>query len=318
VYKDITVIRNTVALRITLLFLLGITSLGCAGTDLSKLKKMGGSILSSTGVISGSTADSLFESGAKLQKGITGLSEQEEYYLGRSVAALILSKYKPLHDAALTAYVNQVGSALVLGSTRPYTYGGYHFLVLDTNEVNAISAPGGFIFVSKGFIRTLTDEDSLAAVLAHEIGHVVLGHARESISQASISDALLSAAKEGAQSQGGYYTSQLTSLLGDSVKEIGDKLLVNGFSRSQEYEADEFAVELLTTVGYDASAMHSVLKVLEGLEKSGSGGWLSTHPEAEDRLDEFNLEDLQKSPGSVTRRIRQPRFEQAIRQVPLK
>ena len=298
--------------------LLLVMNLACSGTNLSKLKSMGGSILSSTGVVSSSTANSLFESGAKLQKGLTGLTEQEEYYLGRSVAALILSKYKPLHDSTLTTYVNQVGSALVLGSSRPYTYGGYHFLILDTNEVNAISAPGGFIFISKGFIKTLVDEDSLAAVLAHEIGHVVLGHARKSISQSSISAALLSAAKESAQSQGGHYTSQLTALLGDSVKEIGDQLLVNGFSRSQEYEADEFAVELLNSVGYDASAMHSVLTVLERLEKSGNGGWFSTHPEAEDRLDEFDLEDLQKSAGTSTRGVRQPRFEQAIRQIPLK
>jgi predicted Zn-dependent protease len=318
VNRGITVTRSVKTTIFSLLLGLNISNFGCSGTEFSKLKSVGGSILSSTGVVSSSTADSLFESGAKLQKGFSGFTEKEEYYLGRSVAALILSKYKPLHDAALTSYVNQVGSVLVLGSVRPYTYGGYHFLVLDTNEVNAISAPGGLIFISKGFIKALPDEDALAAVLAHEIGHVVLGHARESISQANISDALLSAAKETAQSQGGYYTSELTSLLGDSVKEIGDKLLVNGFSRSQEYEADEFAVGLLNSVGYDASAMHSVVKILEGLEKSSSGGWLSTHPEAEDRLDEFDLEDMQKSPGALTRSVRQPRFEQAIRQIPLK
>lgn len=285
----------------------------CANSDLSQFKGIGSSILSSTGYVSGSSAETLFDSGAKLQKGLEGFTEKEEYYLGRGVAALILSKYSSLSNAALTSYVNQVGSVLVAASDRPMTYGGYHFVVLDSDEINAVSTPGGFIFLTRGFIKVLPSEDALAAVLAHEIAHIVFGHARASISQSNISDALLSAAKETAQSQGGFYTAELTALFGDSVKEIGDKLLVNGFSRSQEYESDEYAQTLLTKVGYDQRALVTVLEILKQQEQAGKGGWFSTHPEAEDRIDELDLED--DIPASVTAEARVNRYGQATRGV---
>lgn len=281
---------------------------GCANTDFSQFKNIGSSVLSSTGYVSGSNADALFESGAKLQKGLSGFTEQEEYFLGRGVAALILSKYRPIGNAALTNYVNQVGATLAAASERPYTYGGYHFLVLDSDEINAISAPGGFVFITRGLLKLCPNEEALAAVLAHEVAHVVFGHARESISQSNISDALLSAAKETAKSQGGYYTSELTSLFGDSIQEIGDKLLVNGFSRSQEYRADEYAQELTTKVGYDAHGLETVLLALKKAAASGKGGWMSTHPDAEDRLDELDLDD---APTSTTATARIARFNSA-------
>jgi len=292
--------------------LLGVLA-GCANTDFSQLKGVGSSILSSTGYVSGSTADTLFESGKKLQKGLDGFTEQEEYYLGRGVSALVLSKYSSLSNASLTTYVNQVGAVLVAASDRPMTYGGYHFQVLDSEEINAVSAPGGFIFITRGFLKLLPSEDALAAVLAHEIAHIVFGHARSSISQAHISDALLSAAKETARSQGGFYTQELTALFGDSVKEIGDKLLVSGFSRSQEYESDEYAQSLLARSGYDQRALVTVLEILKKQEQSAQGGWFSTHPEAEDRIDEIDLDEkTAASPGAEARTVR---FNQAVKAV---
>ncbi len=283
---------------------------GCAGTDLAKFKTLGSSVLSSTGYVSGSSADALFDSGAKLQKGLSGFTEQEEYYLGRGVSALILSKYKTVNNSALTNYVNQVGAVLVSASERPFTYGGYHFVVLDSDEINAISAPGGFIFITRGLLKLCPNEEALSAVLAHEVAHVVFGHARESISQSNISDAILSAAKDTAKSQGGFYTSELTALFGDSIQEIGDKLLVNGFSRSQEYRADEYAQQLATKVGYDAHGLQTVLLELKKAEAAGKGGWLSTHPAAEDRLDELDLDEF---PASTTASARLARFNSATK-----
>ena len=88
--------------------------------------------------------------------------------------------------------------------------------------------------------------------------------------------------------------SPLVEAFQGSVDDVLETLLVNGYGRSQEYDADEYGVQLLAKAGYDPNAFVSVLKTLERLEKeSTQGGWLSTHPKGEDRLDE--LDDLPRS-----------------------
>ena len=100
------------------------------------------------------------------------MSDEEEYYLGRAVAAKILSEYDLLENDALTDYVNRVGLTVAIHSDKPYTYGGYHFAVLDTEEINAFACPGGLIFITSSMVDALTNEEELAAVLAHEVAHV--------------------------------------------------------------------------------------------------------------------------------------------------
>ncbi len=69
-----------------------------------------------------------------------------------------------------------LGQSLVIFSDRPETFGGYHFLLLDSNEINAFAAPGGLILVTRGMLQCCANEDELAAVLAHEIAHVEKKH----------------------------------------------------------------------------------------------------------------------------------------------
>ena len=73
----------------------------------------------------------------------------------------------------LSRYLNLIGKALVLKSERPEIFGGYHFALLDSAEANALSAPGGIIFISRGIVDMAENEDELAAILAHEIQHIV-------------------------------------------------------------------------------------------------------------------------------------------------
>jgi predicted Zn-dependent protease len=98
------------------------------------------------------------------------INDSEEYYVGRAVAARLLSKYPLCQNVKLTAYVNEVGEAVARKSSRPRTFRGYHFAVLETPEVNAFACPGGTIFITKGLVQTCDNEDQLAAVLAHEVG----------------------------------------------------------------------------------------------------------------------------------------------------
>src|SRR3990167_8033889 len=87
-----------------------------------------------------------FTSGAI--KASKSLSPVQEYYLGRAVAAQALLQYPLSNNAALNAYVNKVGQTIVQASDRQDTFGGYHFAVVNSNDINAFACPGGFIFIT--------------------------------------------------------------------------------------------------------------------------------------------------------------------------
>lgn len=287
-----------------------VSSFGCSGGLNGDFRNIGSGILGSTGIISGSQAEAVLAAGDKFSKATRGLTDQQEYYLGRSVSAMVLSKYRPLRDTKSVAYINKVGKLLAKYSDRPETFGGYFFSILDTNEINALSAPGGFVFISRGFINILSDEDTLAAVLAHEIGHIVKGHGVAAISQSNLTEALLIVGKEAAASQAGGVAGELTSLFGESVTDIAETLLTKGYSRSQEYEADEFAAELMIKAGYNPLALKSALEKLKQ-HSSEESGWATTHPNPEKRIDELD-EDLIASSNEQQRAVRAQRFKSSL------
>ncbi len=105
-------------------------------------------------------------------KAVRPMTDQEEYYLGRAVAAAVLGQYRLYGSEPLTSYVDSIGQAVALASDRPSTYGGYQFVVLDNDEVNALSCPGGIIFITRGMVQKAKNEEELAAILAHEVAHV--------------------------------------------------------------------------------------------------------------------------------------------------
>ena len=300
------------------LFLLILAGSGCS--KISDYASVGNQILSASGYGASSGSgevnyDSLLAAGNKLAQASRGLSEEQEYYLGRGVAAVILSKYKLYQNPSVVRYVNQVGSGLAMFSDRPELFNGYRFAILDTPEVNAVSTPGGFVFISRGFLKSMKSEDELASVLAHEIGHIVNGHGTAAISRANITDALTTSGKEVAESEGGQVTMLVTRAFGDSIKDVTETLLTNGYSRSQEYEADEYAALLLGRSGYDSQGLNAMLNQLNTLEASNpAGGWFSTHPSASRRLSNIK-EELTAPDASVqaAEKIRTARFKQFLR-----
>ncbi len=106
---------------------------------------------------------------------------EQEHYLGRAIAAAILDKYGLYKDPSANRYVTLVGQTVAAHSDLPQTFGGYRFLILDSDEVNALAAPGGIIFITRGMLRACENEDQLAAVLAHEVAHVQARHGVELI-----------------------------------------------------------------------------------------------------------------------------------------
>lgn len=236
------------------------------------------------------------------------MSDQEEYYVGRSVAARLLTSYRQLKDPALTSYLNLVGQTVALQSELPVTFGGYHFAILDTPELNAFAAPGGMILVTRGLLDTLGSEDELAAVLAHEISHVVCRHGIAAIQTSRWTEALTIIGSDAARTLGGSDVARLSRIFEGSIDDVFKTLVVNGYGRSQEEEADSMALGLLTSAGYDPAALEGYLQRLVDAGKSSSGGILSTHPGTDDRLRMVKEKLPQVAVDSNFRKVRANRF----------
>ena len=153
------------ALILVLLF-----CVGCASQNNFSVKRLGNQVLEISGVL---PATRTFVAANGISASTVNLTQEQEYYLGRAVAARIMSIYPVSDDKKLTAYLNLVGQAVLAFSDSPESFRGYHFVVLKSSEFNALSAPSGFVFVSSGMIEKMPDEDALASVLAHEIAHVL-------------------------------------------------------------------------------------------------------------------------------------------------
>lgn len=241
------------------------------------------------------------------------ISDEEEYYVGRSVAARILDSYSILENRKLTQYVNVVGQTMVLHSDKPFTFGGYHFAILDSEEINALACPGGTIFITKGMMDMIRSEDELAAVLAHEVSHIAHRDGIGSIKQARWTEALTVIGTTAAKEYGDSDVARLAGLFEGSIDDVFKTLVVNGYGREQELEADKKALVLLSRAGYDPSALQHFVARLTEKGKSSKGGMLKTHPGTQKREDNIqaNMPGSKADPVQVAKRSN--RFEASIR-----
>ncbi len=272
-------------------------------------------IAAAAGAVTPAQAESLKRTGAAFGKAFDEIKPEQEYYLGRAVGATIISKYKVYDNTAATRYVNVLGQTLALVSDKPETYAGYHFLILDSAEINAFAAPGGFIFISRGMLRLCQDEDELAAVLAHEVAHVNLGHAVKAISNSRWTEAFTIMGTEAAKSATKGAVSQLTSAFQGSIEDIMGTLVTSGYARGAERDADKLAVTIMKRVGYDASALPRMLGHMEKQLKPGGLDFAKTHPKPADRIADV-MKLLAGAPQSkVASAPRAQRFSAAMRGV---
>ena len=255
------------------------------------------------------------------------LTPENEYYVGRAVATNILAKsnYKYKDEKGfdagklegMTAYLNAVGNVVAMASLdihhdgdRPTPLAGWHFVILEDPSINAFAAPGGFIFVTMGAVEQASSEDELAAVLSHEVAHVRRGHALGSIKKSRFAgvmkEMLDSSVQLDAQALG-----NLTNVFEGSMDDMTDSLLVKGYSRDTEFEADSVGLEIMIHAGYDPSAFVSYLKKLTAHQATGSGGFSATHPKAEDRIAKLEKKVAKADPVKVPK-IRKTRFKAAI------
>jgi predicted Zn-dependent protease len=275
--------------------------------------QQGADILAGTGQISESDRQSIAKTSQAVSATFSQITEEQEYYIGRSVAALILAQYPAYDNAALNTYINTLGQAIVYSSDRPEIYAGYHFLVLDTEEVNALSAPGGFIFISKGLIRRCKNEEMLASILAHEVGHVCSKHGLQAIKKSRLVDAFRVIGTEAARRYGSEELAQLTTAFEGALGDVVETLVVRGYDRKYEHEADDLAVKFDVAVGYAPKGLTDFLQTMIGDSTTASGkGWFKTHPSAEQRMDKVKGRIAALSAVPAEASVRTKRFEQSV------
>ena len=237
-------------------------------------------------------------------KDVKAVDEKGEIQIGQGVAANLLGAAPLVPDERMQKYVNQLGRWLALQTERPDL--NWHFGVLDSPNVNAFAAPGGYIFITRGLLLKLRNEAELAGVLAHEIAHVLRRHHLNAIqknAQVGIVADLLSIATQDKQ-----HNETL-----DKVINAGTELYARGLDKDDEFEADRMGVIIAARAGYDPYALPAVLQTLDAMNPQDSGLALmfKTHPAPASRLellDKAMQSSLDKYAGQPTLAARFAKF----------
>ena len=198
------------------------------------------------------------------------ISLEQEIKMGRETAQALEAKYGLSQDYYLNERVDKIGQRLAAVCGRDDIK--YSFKVLNSNEVNALACPGGFIYVFKGLMDYMPSDTELAGVLGHEVGHVAKKHTVHSIEKQLWTSLILLAATRGQ---------------GLGLVQAAQQALFAGYSRTDERGADKEGVNNTIKAGFNTYAMLITVKKLDDLAKQGGGanyGLFSSHPEPEERV----------------------------------
>ncbi len=209
------------------------------------------------------------------------MSPQQETQLGVQAFQQTLAKARLSSDASASEMVTRVGSRIAAVTGHP-EYQWEYRLIQDDKQANAFALPGGKVAVYTGILPITRDENGLAAVLGHEIGHVIARHGGERVSQQMLVNVGLEATMAALSSGNPATVQAVASLLGAGAM-VG---LVLPWGRAQESEADHLGLILMAKAGYDPHAARD-LWVRMTAASQGSGRppeFLSTHPSEPTRV----------------------------------
>lgn len=202
-------------------------------------------------------------------------SKEEEIALGQEITGNLLGAAPLVKDEALQKYVNSVGRWVASQSDRQDL--PWHFGVIESDDLNAFAAPGGYVMITKGLYRKLTNEAQLAGVLGHEIGHIVKKHQLKVLQKQQLLNI-------GA----GLLSKQLgkDNKLASKAIGSGAEISARSLDKSAEYEADRLGLSYATRAGYEPFGLPEVLDTLSQTNKNDSSVALlfKTHPLPEERL----------------------------------
>ena len=222
-------------------------------------------------------------------------SAEQEVALGLQSRDQIAQEFGGLYpDDNAQALIDRIGAKLVNADPRvansPYNY-EFHLLADDTT-VNAFALPGGQIFFTAGLFKMLQNEDEVAGVLGHEIGHVIGRHSNEQMVKSGFFQSLFSSLAMAFMDGGasGYGVQQAANM--------ANKVVTTKFGRDDETESDAIGFALLIKAGYDPAALLGVMKALKEASGGRSGPeFMSSHPLPETRIADIQrmLEDYRQT-----------------------
>lgn len=240
-------------------------------------------------------------------------SAQQEYAIGRAVTANILATYKIQNNAKTNKYLSQILNALTLNCESPQLYNGFTVFVLNSDEINAFATSAGHILVTRGLINCASSEDELAAVLAHELSHILLKHSISAIKTNrtvnSVSEKIQSGLQNVDYLSDKLFPSDVFEKLSDGVSDISFSIVEKGYSQTQEFEADSKALQLLNIAGYNPEAMVGMLQSIRNCEEKSNKG-MKNHPPASLRIKNVQGRCIFYSKNMEGTAVRKVRFEQ--------
>jgi hypothetical protein len=246
------------------------------------------SVMSAVGV----GAPAPVDSAADVAEAAQGKSETEqaaeEAALGPEIAGRILGAAPLWNDPAAQSRVNSIGRWMASQTSRPDL--PWSFGVIDSQEINAFAAPGGYILMTRGLYELLADDDEVAAVIGHELSHVVQRDHYNVIQKQETQSALTNAASANVNVGGGVAGSMAKAY----VAKHGATVMLTSLDRNAEYRADDAAVIYLVRAGYDPLALYAVLQKMTALgNQSGNLAALyKTHPPLDARMDRLDHSSL--------------------------
>lgn len=211
------------------------------------------------------------------------LNERDEMKLGTQLHRQMTKKYN-LTDVGLDR-VERLGQRCARASLRPNLL--YKFHVIQSRAINGFSLPGGHVYVTTGLLKVANDNE-LASVLAHEVGHIVARHSLKTLKKSQEYDDI-------ARSLG-----DLTGVAGNVARDLGVSLgqmigagLLTAHSRDEEREADFLGVRGMARANFDPQGMVSMFQKLQRIEAQDSsliGSLFSDHPDAQERISNTRYE----------------------------
>jgi predicted Zn-dependent protease len=216
---------------------------------------------------------------------VGAVSQEQLNQLGAQAFAEVKAEKAQTTDARQRSYVGCVVNAIVAELPAQWRATGWEYAVFVDKEPNAFALPGGKVGVYTGIFGVARNQDQLAAVIAHEIGHVVSRHHEERITrqmQTQTGLGLISALLGARYGEG---IAQTTNQLGGMAAQ---GLFVLPNSRTQESEADIVGQQLMAKAGFDPRAAVGLWQNMIAANGSRPPQWLSTHPDPQSRLQEMN------------------------------
>jgi predicted Zn-dependent protease len=210
------------------------------------------------------------EPGEPFRPGMNFFSKQQDVQLGQEAAQQVRQKYREVQSPFLKNYVREIGNRLASAPAARETGFPFAFSVLQDKSVNAFALPGGPMFIFSGLVQNVDNEAQLAAVMAHEMAHVILRHGTHQASKANLIKLPLLLAGEALGQQ---------SLLA-TITNLGANTLIMKYSRDAESDADALGAHLMAQAGYDPAQMARFFNKLQSMGGRNSGWtqFFSDHP----------------------------------------